>query len=142
MGKYRTAMDHASACMNLYQSDRHPTYRTLYSDDPGVVTLAHLARTLLRLGYPEQAEQQMQAAIDLAHSIEHPVSLIFALSFACDIRRLQDNLDELCRLIEQIVTLCNEHHVPQWLNLALVYRGWVEAMQEDALQGLLRSKRG
>ena len=55
--------------------------------NPGVDSLCGLSETLYVLGYPDQALQRAQEALDLARALSHPFSLAEALSIAARMHR-------------------------------------------------------
>ena len=136
MGKLQPAVQHLKQCMAYYDTEQHATYISLYGDDPGVVSLCHLSKTYLRLGYFEQAEEQMIASIALAQQLDHPVSLVFALSFTSGLLRKQGNLEKYRTRLEETTALCTEYHIPQWLNAVAIDLACLNATTENPEVGL------
>jgi predicted ATPase len=60
----------------------------LYAFDPKVVCLDYLSRTLLPLGYPEQALARHNMALSEARRISHLTTLAFTLFYGCVLHQL------------------------------------------------------
>ena len=136
MGKLKPAVKHLEQCLALYDVEQHPTYISLYGDDPGVVALCHLSQALFRLGYFERAEEQMAASIALAQQVDHPASLVFTLSFTASLIKQQGHLTRYRVRLEEIIILCMKYQIPQWLNMISTDLEWLIAATEDPEAGL------
>src|SRR4029079_6884296 len=82
LGELSAAREHLEQCLVLYDPQQHTTYTMLYGLDPGVFCLSWLPHVLWHLGFPDQALRQNQELLRLAHTLDHPFSLAFALDYA------------------------------------------------------------
>ena len=82
LGDFPRAREQAELGMAVYAPQLHRPQVALAPQDPGVTCLVTAAQALWHLGYPDQALQQSQAALALAQELEHPYSLVWALSWA------------------------------------------------------------
>ncbi len=108
---------------------QHAAHIFLYGQDPGVVSLAHNARTLCLMGYLDQARQQADEAIRLARQIVHPFSLALAHYHAAVVHHTCRDLQRSQEMTEVAIALCTKHAFPYWLSSAQVLKGWVLTQQ-------------
>ena len=78
-GNHRVSYKHALQGIALYDIEAHVRHATLYGLDPGVFCYARVGQTLWTLGYTDQALDYEMRALDLAESLDHPYSLVFAI---------------------------------------------------------------
>lgn len=78
-GNHQASHQHALKGIALYENDTHANHATLYGLDPGVFCYARAGQTIWPLGYPDQALNYEQRAVELAESLDHPYSLVFAI---------------------------------------------------------------
>jgi DNA-binding winged helix-turn-helix (wHTH) protein/predicted ATPase len=117
----RLALERGIDC---YDSRTHAAHIFLYGQDPGVVCLAHNARTLCLMGLLDQARQQADEAIRLAHQVQHPFSLALAYYHAAVVHFMCRDAQRGDDLIEAACALSLEHAFPYWLSSARMLKGW------------------
>ena len=90
----------------------------------------------LGLGYPAQALQRSQAALALARELEHPYSLVWALSWAAILHWHRHEPDATLEQLEAAVALATEHGFVQWTAQGTILRGRVLVEQGHAAEGI------
>jgi class 3 adenylate cyclase/predicted ATPase len=77
IGDLRNALAHAEEGIARYDRGKHHRLKFVYGGhDPGACALNESARSLLILGYPDQARRRCKAALVLAHELSHPHTLL------------------------------------------------------------------
>ena len=127
LGELVSARDHFEQGLALYDSQKRRTQKAL--QDPGVACQSYLAVALWLLGYPDQALKTSRDALDLAHKLDHPFSLMYALYMAALISQLLKKVQETQERAEAANALCTEYgRQSYWLTWGPMLRGW--AMSE------------
>jgi predicted ATPase len=95
--------------------------------------LDYLSRTLLPLGYPEQARARHNAALSAARQLSHLTTLAFTLFYGCILHQLLDDRAGVQDLVTCLTALAEEQGFPIWSAGALIAQGWVltKSAQEE-----------
>jgi predicted ATPase len=136
LGNLPEAQQYLERSFKRYHSQEHAAHVFLYGQDPGVVCLAHSARTLCLMGYLDQALQQADAAIVLAKEVAHPYSLALAQYQAAVVHHTRRDLQRTQEILEATVALSPEHGIPYWLSSMQVLKGWALANQGEYEAGM------
>jgi predicted ATPase len=104
--------------------------------DYGVLSLAHLARTLWKLGYPDQAGQRSQEALRRAQQLAHPHSLGLVHRWTAAFEQLRGDRRAVYEHAEAAVTLATAYEFPQVAALGTLMRGWALATQGQGPEGM------
>jgi predicted ATPase len=122
LGRLAPARIHLEQVLTLYD----PTYEgTVYSSDSRTMALSFLAKSLLGLGYPDEARAVGRNAIAEARRLRHAFSLAQALATAgCRVDCFARDTDSLSVHVEELTALCTEQGFPFYLTTAMLYRGW------------------
>jgi DNA-binding winged helix-turn-helix (wHTH) protein/predicted ATPase len=104
--------------------------------DYGVLGLAHLARTLWKLGYPDQARQRSQEALRRAQQLAHPHSLGLVHRWTAVFEQLRGDGRAVREHAEAAVTLATSYEFPQMAALGTLMRGWALATQGQGPEGM------
>jgi predicted ATPase len=116
---------------NFIVSDQRPHEAIRFQFDQRVVARTMLARILWLQGFPDEAMRTAKGAVDEARTINHPVSLCHALTFAaCPIMLWVEDLPAAEHYIELLFAASARYALPSW-----------EAMGRS-LQGVLAIRRG
>ena len=115
---------------------------SLTAQNPRVAGLAHLAFPLWVLGYPEQALQRSQEALQLSRDLSHPFSIVYAAclkamlhSFRREGPAAEEMADEVLRLSEE------QGFSTWWVGNGLSVRGWALAEQGKTPEGIDQLRR-
>jgi predicted ATPase len=107
-----------------------------------VFGLSRLASTLWYLGYPDQALQQSQAALTLARTRAHPVSLAAGLLYAAQLHWLRREGYPTYEHAEAALALAGEHGLTQRVAEATMLRGWALIEQGQRETGIAQLRQG
>jgi DNA-binding SARP family transcriptional activator/predicted ATPase len=144
MGELRAALEHLEYVIAFYDPEEHAGLAFTMAQDPGVSALAWASQTLWLLGYPDQALERSREALALAHELDHPYTLGFALCMAGAFFHQMRREDQLAReRNEAMLQLSTEEGFPLFLAGGTVLQGWTlaragqpEAGIRDIHQGL------
>jgi predicted ATPase len=126
-GELAPSCEHFDQAIKLYDRRQHSSYALLYALDIGVNCWSHRARSLWLLGYPDQALDSMNKALDLAQELSHPFSLGSALMLAAQLHQLRREAGTVLERADASIAFGVEHGLPQLLSWASVWRGWAIA---------------
>lgn len=136
-GDFVKARQHAEQGIAWYQPARHHTLTAAHAGhDPGMCCRIFAAYALWYLGYPDQARQRAQEAIDLAREVAHPFSLAMALTLAAEVRLLCRNHEVAQVYLQEALALSKAHGFTSWLELGAIFQGWALAQAGDAAAGI------
>jgi class 3 adenylate cyclase/predicted ATPase len=107
----------------------------LHTEHAGVVCRMYSAWTLWFRGFPDRALTTMEAALALCQRLSHPYSFTSALSNTALLHNLRRDFDAAARRAEAAINLAKEHHLPQFLEFAMMCCGF-------ALVGLSQEAEG
>jgi predicted ATPase len=140
-GEFVQARTHLEQSLALYNRHTPPTsYSFVFN--PGVDSLCGLSETLYVLGYPDQALQRAQEALDLARALSHPLSLAEALSIAARMRRRRGTPHAAQALEHASMALCREQGFAHGLAQGTVLLGWEFVQQGQTEAGIAQMSRG
>jgi predicted ATPase len=142
-GEIRDAKVHADAGLDLYDEVRHARHRFLYlGHDPAVCALSHKAILQWLLGCPTQGLRSEREAIELARRLQHAPSLAHALWFVCQAQVVRNDAAAAMNTATELLTLSEEHGLPQTRATALVYIGWAIGQTKNVAQGVQYLEKG
>jgi predicted ATPase len=129
--------------MGLYDEVRHARHRFLYlGHDPAVCALSIKSVLQWLLGHPTQGVRSERDAIDLARRLQHVPSLAHALWFVCQAQVARSDAVAVVNTANELLTLSEEHGLPQTRAVALAYLGWAIGQTEDVSRGIRRLEEG
>ena len=136
-GDFAAALTHAEQGIARYEPELHHTLTAAHAGhDPGMCCRVFAAYALWYLGYPDQARQRAQAAVDLARQVAHPFSLAMALTLAAEVRLLCRDHAAAQGYLQEAVALSKTHGFTSWLELGAIFQGWALAQAGDAEAGI------
>ena len=142
-GALTDAKAHADAGLSLYDEVRHARHRFLYlGHDPAVCALSIKSVLQWLLGHPTQGAQSERDAIDLARRLQHVPSLAHALWFVCQAQVARNDAVAVANTAKELLTLSEEHGLPQTRATALAYLGWAIGQIDDVSRGVGRLEEG
>src|SRR5262249_41017373 len=112
-----------------------PAYRAFASspDDPYVQALIHLARTLMCLGYPDQARLRRDEALAEARLLS-PYNLVFALCQAWYGDWASEgavSAPTMLHSAEKVLAISADQGFPMWYAVGNVMHGWCLGVVEQ-----------
>lgn len=78
------------------------------------------------LGYRDQAVTHARAALQLAHEIEHPLSIAFAMNYLATLHNYRGEYDTAQDLADRAAVVATEHKLQLWLAMCQIQRGWAQ----------------
>jgi DNA-binding winged helix-turn-helix (wHTH) protein/predicted ATPase len=142
-GTFAEAYASAEHGMRLYTPAQHGIHVEHYGvDDPGVCCRVLAAQLLWLLGYPDQAVQQGQAALELAQELGHPFSLAYAIESLAEVLQCARDVPAVQELAETALELGANHGFPYVVALSTWQRGWALAAQGRLGAGLAQMCQG
>ncbi|WP_434416910.1 TOMM system kinase/cyclase fusion protein [Nannocystis pusilla] len=110
----------------LYDIREHGKLALRYGQDPGVTNGLYLGWVLWFLGYPDQAVARAREALALAHEIEHPLSIAFAMNYLATIHNYRGEFAAARDLADRAERVATEHKLQLWLAMCQIQRGWAQ----------------
>jgi tetratricopeptide (TPR) repeat protein len=142
-GALTDAKVHADTGLGLYDEVRHARHRFLYlGHDPAVCALSIKSVLQWLLGHPTQGVHLERDAIDLARRLQHVPSLAHALWYVCQAQIARSDAVAVVNTANELLTLSEEHGLPQPRASALAYLGWAIGQTEDVSRGIRRLEEG
>jgi predicted ATPase len=123
VGDFGSSREYLKQALAMYDPVEHHAHAFIYANDPGIVCSAVLTHVLWALGYPDQAVDRLQYALNLAHEINHPLSLALALAHGASLYYYRRDPEAALELAEEGITLSAEHHFVFWQALAMTIHG-------------------
>jgi predicted ATPase len=136
LGKLASARAHLEGANHLYEPGQHHALAFGYGLDPGVACLSWLSWALWLLGYPEQALERSQQALELARELDHPVSLAFAQATLAALHIFLGDVAAVHALAEACIQLSAEYGLSHLLASAAFSRGWALVREGQTEMGL------
>jgi len=140
VGNFSTScpfLERALAAYNPARFDPH-----IFFQEPGVSILTWLARSLWALGYPDQALQRCEQALDLARERAHPFSLAFALGLAANLYHFCRLEDKTLQLAESAIEASTRFGFPLWIAFSKALHGNSLAQLGQIPAGLAEIRQG
>ncbi len=129
------AREHTTLGLELYDPRQHGTLAFRFGHDPGVAHGLYRGLALWLLGYGDDGLAASQAALELAQSLNHPVSMAFALCYLGVVETLRGDYGGARVHADEAAALSGEHHLALWSAMSRIVGGW-------ALAGLGRASVG
>lgn len=142
MGDFVQCEEHFQKARSLYNRERDRDDGFLYSQDSGVAICSHGARALWLLGRPDQALQQINEALRLAHETSEPHSLAHAFYFAAFVHHLRGENVRAEECADAAIALSREHRLPLYEAMSSIIRGWVIFQRGSQSAGIGEMRKG
>jgi class 3 adenylate cyclase/predicted ATPase len=122
----------------LYDAERHHTHTYDYGGhDTGVCAYAHSAVTLWISGFPDQAAQMADAALELGHRLGHPPSLAHAAAWSATLQQLL-RAPGPCRELSELTMRIGREQGSNMFFMCPLLLGWTFFESGEAIKGLRR----
>lgn len=140
LGRFNEAKTHLLAAKFLHDpNQQRPQIFFFYGQDPGISVRVFLTRTFWILGEIDQAESLAQEAISMARELQHPFTLVFALTslswFYSTLRKESRTLE----FTDEAIAVSTQYSFKLGLAWATSFQGWALAKngQEEGLAKLI-----
>jgi adenylate cyclase len=141
-GEFDRARHHCEQGLACFDPQRRLEHVHLYGNDTGIGCRNTYTEVLWELGYPDQAAEQAETVLALAHQLAHPFTLVFALHATAVLRQRRREAEIVQQQAETVIRLSNEHGFPLYLSLATVLSGWALAAQGETRAGIEQMEAG
>ncbi len=142
-GDWETARVHLDQAIQCYDRHQHGTQAFTYGGhDPGVCCLSFAGKALWMLGYPEQALEKAQAALELARQLGHPTSLAHTQFSVAMVHQFRRDATATWELADRLVSLAADQGLVFYLAGGLVLRGWALVEQGHHGEGIAQIRQG
>jgi tetratricopeptide (TPR) repeat protein len=141
-GQLALARQHLEAVVQGYDPPRHRDLAYQLGHDPAVGAWSYLSFVLWQQGFPQQAQDACDNALELAHNLDHPYSQGYAASFAAMLRQMLRQGPECQARAGTALRLGREGHFPLWQAIGGLTHGWALAYQGHPDEGIVEVAQG
>jgi class 3 adenylate cyclase/predicted ATPase len=141
-GDFTEARFHLEQALELCDCVEHRTPAFIYAFDPRVVCLDYLARTLLPLGFPDQALSANDEAVREARLVSHPNSLALPLFFGGVVHQIIGDREGVEIRSRELAEIAADAGFILWQAGAMILSGWTRAEGGALEDGRREIKRG
>jgi class 3 adenylate cyclase/predicted ATPase len=144
IGAFALARTHLEQGTTLSAPQEHasPPITPGGNRNEGVSCRAKLALVLWVLGYPDQAVQQSQEALTLAHALAHPYGLANTLYLSCILHHNRREWPTVQTHAETMLALATEQGFPRYAAVGVWWRGSALAAQGEGVEGIVQMRQG
>jgi predicted ATPase len=143
LGDFVSALESSERGVGLYDIEEHRGQAFLFAGhDPAVCGLGTGALALWLLGYPEQAVRKTHKALALARDLDHPATLVLALSEAAEIYQLRGEQHLVQEHTAAILPITIEQGFTDKLATGTFMHGWARTAQGLEEDGVKEMERG
>ena len=138
LGRFDEAKAHQLAAKTLFDPNQNRSHALPYTQDPGITARIILAWAFWILGEVDQVEPLALEALAMARELEHPFTLVFALTSLSWIYSTTRDAQRTLQLTDEAVAVSTKHSFKLGLSWATVLQGWALAEQgrEEGLRKL------
>ena len=138
MGLNSIVLADAQRGIALYDPERHHAHTYDYGGhDTGVCAYAHGAVTLWISGFPDQAAQMANAALELGHRLGHPPSLQHAAWWSATLQQLL-RAPGPCRELSELTIRIGREQGSNMFFMCPLLLGWTFFESGEVIEGLRR----
>lgn len=125
LGEFKMARAHIEEGIAIYDPHQHPVHQFFhYLADPGMTLRSYAAPLLWSLGYPEQAEAQLQEAQKMGDDRPHPFSKVISLHFGSLMYHQRHDVEKVDVYATELIAMCREHGFNVWEPTGKIMKGW------------------
>ena len=129
LGRFDEAKAHQLAAKTLFDPNQNRSHALPYTQDPGITARIILAWVFWILGEVDQVEPLALEALAMARELEHPFTLVFALTSLSWIYSTTRDAQRTLQLTDEAVAVSTKHSFELGLSWATVLQGWALAEQ-------------
>ncbi len=142
VGEMNKTLEYAKRMKEMYDPKKHSYLAYVFGYDMGVLNRAFWAWALWFLGFPEQAEKELNVALEHARELGHPYTLAFALVGGCALQWYLRNRTKIEEYTEELDRLSNEKGFIYWQGHSIFYQGEMKAIEGQVKEGTDQMKLG
>ena len=137
VGDFARCCEHIEAGLAIYERGDYRHHATLYGNhDPKVCAYGEWAQLLWMQGRPLSAFAAERKALAWAESLDHHGSRVHASDTGLLHQVYRRDYAEVFRRSAELVTFTSAHAMSDHRSKGLIFRGWITAIQDDAMAGL------
>ena len=139
LGDYAGSIRCCEQGFPLYDQETCKLHARHTGQNVGVTLQCYWALSLWHLGYPDQARQRIERAIELARSIKHPFSLCYALGHSAWLHHSCRMQADLKAAADEELAFSSEQGFLFWIAEGTLHQGFhalLDGRPEDALGSL------
>jgi hypothetical protein len=130
IGQHSEARRHLERVRDLYVAPTDHRHAMWFHYDQRVLARSILSRVLWLQGFPDQARDNASACVEAARSVDHKLTLCYALNMAaCPIAILTGDINHAQRTLVELTDIVNSHSVAFWQALTNCATGHVMVRQ-------------
>jgi len=142
LGNFQPSRDYLEKAIALYDPQDSRTHISIYSQNPKVICQCRLAFSLWCLGYPSQAVEASQLALEYAQELSHPFSLAYTLFWNVLFLIHLGMFSIAIERVESMINLCQENQIRHFLEEGTILNGWLQAEQGEIETGIKTIREG
>ena len=136
LGNFQPSRDYLERANALYDPQDSRTHISLYSQNPKVICQCRNAFNLWCLGYPSQAVEASQLALEYAQELDHPFSLAYATFWNVLLLIHMRLFPEAIERVVSLINLCQENQIRHFLLGSKILKDWLQAEQGEIEAGI------
>jgi serine/threonine protein kinase/predicted ATPase len=134
-GEFQSCHDHSEQGSALYDPAQHGKLVLKYGQDPGVLNTLYTAWSAWYLGFPDEALRRAEQAVELARTLQHPLTITIALTYLALVHNYRGEHQIASVLAREAMDTAIQHKLALWQAMSKIEYGW-------ALIGLGERARG
>lgn len=142
LGNYTAAFSHLEHAVALRGREEHRTLAVSFAADVGVAALCNWAFALWHRGYPDQAANAAEEALQQARQSAHVPTLAYALIHLGIKATLERCAAEAEERTGEALDLTREHGLAMWSGYALMLQGWALSQRAQGETAIERIRAG
>lgn len=136
IGEFLKSRASAEEWIDIYDPAQHAPLAFVYGWDLGVIAKSVDAWALWYLGYPDQAGRSRDEAVALARELDHPHTLVFAITFDIVIRLYRREFQGVKEMAEELTHFSAEKGLIYWEAHGIFYHGYMQALDGEFEEGI------
>jgi predicted ATPase len=139
IGDFKYASEQAQGGWELYDASEHRTHKFLYGGhDPGLCSRMFGAASAFVLGFPDQALAVMRDGLNLAKTLDHPLSIVMGEQWLVIVHLFRGEAREAGPILDHAIRVASDAGIPRgmWANFL---SGWALSLNGRASEGVSRA---
>ncbi|MEZ5276964.1 MAG: AAA family ATPase [Opitutaceae bacterium] len=134
LGNFARARQHLETSLANYDPADRARHITLFAQDPKAVCLVRLGWSLWFLGYPDQAADAINQAVQVARSLHHPHTEGYALCFGAQALTDMGRKESALALLDSLEVILADHPMAFWDHRGRVLRHFLSLGDRPAAE--------
>jgi class 3 adenylate cyclase/predicted ATPase len=139
IGNFKYTSEQAQGGWELYDASDHRTHKFLYGGhDPGLCSRMFGAASAFVLGFPDKALAVMRDGLNLARTLDHPLSIVMGEQWLAIIHLFRGEAREAGPILDHAIRTASEAGIPRgmWANFL---SGWALSLDGRASDAVSRT---